>query len=87
MHYRERGNAEGNFAIAVRENSDITRVDGDDKPVIGYLPRELNKAHCGTFYFTEVVEYEVTERWQHSPLEQGGLEIPCRVTLCGRKKM
>jgi hypothetical protein len=75
---RERGNAEDRFAIAVREN-------GDDKPVIGHLPRELSKVLWYFLIHGGVVECEVTGRRQRSPLEQGGLEIPCRVTLRGRK--
>ena len=37
----EQGNPEDRFAIAVRKHDDIGV--GDDRPVVGHLPRELSK--------------------------------------------
>ena len=85
---REHMNAEDRFVIAVRERSGAgADEDADNRPIVGHLPRELSKELWYFLLHGGVLECKVTGRRQRSPLEQGGLEIPCRVTLRGRKKM
>ena len=82
---REHGNVEDRFAITVREHSGTGT--NEDRPLVGHLPRELSKVLWYFLFHRGVVECEVTGRRQRSPLEQGGLEIPCCITLRGRKKI
>ena len=79
---KEHGNTNHRFAIAV------TRAEKDvDDRIVGHLPRELSKVLWYFFLHGGDLECVVTGRRQRSPLEQGGLEIPCRVTLRGKKKI
>ena len=82
---REHGNVEDRFAIAVREDGG-TRAD-EVRPLVGHLPREFSKVLWYFLLHGGVVECEVTGRRQRSPLEQGGLEVPCSITLRGKKKV
>ena len=75
---REHGNVDDHFAIAVREHGG-TRAD-EARPLVGHLPREFSRVLWYFLLHGGVVECELTGR-QRSPLEQGGLEIPCCVTL------
>ena len=79
---REHGNVEDRFAIAVREQGTLRT-----NKVVGHLPREFSKVLWYFLLHGGVVECEVTERRRRSPLEQGGLEIPCCVTLRGKNKL
>ena len=82
---RERGNVEDRFAIAVREDGG-SRAD-EVRPLVGHLPQEFSNVLWYLLLHGGVAECEVTGRRQRSPLEQGGLEVPCSITLRGKKKI
>ena len=79
---REHDNSEDRFAVAV-----VKTGEGGSQIVVGHIPRELScllphfLAHGGD------ISCEVKGRRRRSQLSQGGLEIPCYVTLRGKKKL
>ena len=79
---REPNNTEDRFAVAV-----IKVGQNGSRTVVGHIPRELSSllfhflAHGGD------ISCEVTGPRKRSPLSQGGLEIPCYLTLRGKKKL
>ena len=55
--------------------------------VVGHLPREVSKV---AWYFLkrgDTINVEVIGRRRRSPLEQGGLEIPCLMKFTGKEKL
>ena len=55
--------------------------------VVGHLPREVSKV---AWYFLKrggTINVEVIGRKRRSPLEQGGLEIPCLMKFTGKEKL
>ena len=73
------GRQEDSFAAAVVtcSNNNNTTVD--------YLPQIQPLWHFLTH--GGEIERQVTRRWQHSPLIEGRLEIPCYIMLHGKKKL
>ena len=72
--YHEKNNAFDRFAIMVCE------IGNDEKPV-GHLPMEISRA---TKFFIDrgaTLTAELTsDHYRRSPLIQGGMEIPCKIT-------
>ena len=68
------------FAVAVV----IPSVENNNTTV-GHLPREFSHLPWHFLHHGGAIDYEVTGRRLRSPLIQGGLEIPCYVTLRGKK--
>ena len=78
---KERYNHEDRFAVAV------IKVGGNgSQSVVGYIPRELSRLLSHFLAHGADIICEVTGQRQRSPLSQGGLEIPCYVTLSLWKK-
>ncbi len=70
---RETNNAHDRFAVAVKKK----------KLTVGHLPRETSKL---TWFFLKRVgniTCTVKGRRCQSPLEQGGLEVPCKLSFSG----
>ena len=72
MCFAEEENIHDRKAVAV------TCVEGF---VVGHLPREISSL-C--FHF--IKHGEITGRRQHTEPACGGMEIPCHLTLSGKKK-
>ena len=81
---KEHGNREDRFAVAVAKGSS---EETDSKIIVGHLPRELSRIFWHFLGHGGEVNCEVTGRRRRSPLVQGGLEIPCILTLRGKKKL
>ena len=73
----ERGNAFDSFSVKT--------VCADDNAIVGHLPREIS---CPTKYLLDrgaIVKAIITcSYYRRPPLFQGGLEIPCMVTVSMR---
>lgn len=73
---REDGNPHDRHAVSVKKEGRI----------VGHLPRRVSKV---AWYFLKrggTFNVEVTGKRRRSPLEQGGLEIPCLMKFTGKKK-
>ena len=80
---REVGNPFDHFSVAVFK----TCPNSGTRAIVGHLPREIS---CLLAHFLDhggEIQCEVTDRRRRSPLVQGGLEVPCRLTLSGKKKL
>lgn len=74
---REGGNPHDRHAVCVKREG----------RVVGHIPRQLSKF---AWYFLRrggSIVVEVTGRRRRSPLEQGGLEIPCLIKFTGKEKL
>ncbi len=74
---QENGNEADQFAGATYK----------EEAVVGHVPREISRI-C--WYFLEhdgEILCEVNGNKQRSPLAQGGLEIPCKLTFIGKPKL
>lgn len=74
---RERGNANGRYAVCVKK----------DGRIVGHLPQELSKVAWHFLKRGGAIVVEVCGRRRCSPLEQGGLEIPCFIKFTGKEKL
>ena len=84
---REDGKMEGRFAVAVVQHRLGNDEDSNARTTARHLPRELSQIVWYFLLHGGEIDCEVTGRKQRSPLVQGGLEIPCCVTLRGKKKL
>ena len=65
----------------------MVKVEEDgSESVVGHISRELSRLLSHFLAHGGDISCEVKRR-QRSPLSQGGLEIPCYVTLRGKKKL
>ncbi len=74
---QENGNEADQFAVATYK----------EEAVVGHVPREISRI-C--WYFLEhdgEILCEVNGNKRRSPLAQGGLEIPCKLTFIGKPKL
>ena len=78
---KERNNPADRFAVAV-----IKVGEDGSRSVVGHIPRELSRLLSHFLAHGGDISCEVTGRRQRSPLAQGGLDIPCYVTLRGKKE-
>ena len=76
MSERQHGNENDRIAFAVIRS-------GDPSVTVGRLPRELSNLLWHFLAHDEEMECEVMGNRRQSPLVQGGLEIPCHLTLSG----
>ena len=87
FHAFQHENSEDQFAVAVYK--EVTTGPGvtSARTVIGHLPREISRL-CWYFleYDGEILCTITNCSKRRSPLEQGGLEIPCRLKFIGKKK-
>ena len=68
---KDRSNRHDPYAVAVTKN----------KTVVGHLPRKISTV-CSLFLTTGTITCRVVGRKRYSrDLPQGGLEIPCKLTL------
>ena len=79
---REHDNSEDRFAVAV-----VKTGEGGSQIVVGHIPRELSRLLSHFLAHGGDISCEVKGRQQQSQLSQGGLKIPCYVTLHGKKKL
>ena len=80
---REVGNPRDHFAVAVFK----TCPNSGTRTIVGHVPREIS---CLLTHFLNhggEIRCEVTDRRRRSPLVQGGLEVPCSLTLSGKKQL
>ena len=73
---RELHNPEDRFAVAAMKHSST-----GDTSVVGHLPREISRVLWYFLLHGGEIDCEVIGERRRSPLVQGGLEIPCHVTL------
>ena len=69
----EVGNTHDRYAVAILEDHTCCTV--------GHLPREVAKECYFFLRMGGAINIEVTERRRRSDLPQGGLEVPCIMTL------
>ena len=84
---QEHGNSEDQFAVAVYK--EVTPGPGvtSATSIIGHLPREISRlCWCFLEHDGEILCTITNASKRRSPLEQGGLEIPCRLKFIGKKK-
>ena len=75
---REHDNPNDRFAVAVVRSDDPSLT-------VGHLPRKLSNGLWHFLAHGGKIECEVAGNRRHSLLLQGGLEIPCWITLTGKK--
>ena len=78
---RENGNAHDRFAVAVIKICPARRT----QTIVGHIPREISSIIW--HFLSHGGKCTVTEIKRRSPLVQGGLEVPCCITLSGKKKL
>ena len=79
---QDHGNIEDQFSVAVYKE-----VNPGPRVTIGHLSREISRL-CWYFleHDGEILCTITNDRKRHSPLEQGGLEIPCQLKFIGKMK-
>lgn len=84
---QEHGNSKDQFAVAVYKEGTPGPGVTSTTLTIGQLPREVSRL-C--WYFLErdgeILCTITNNSKRRSPLEHGGLEIPCRLKFIGKKK-
>ena len=75
---REHGNPEDAYAVAVTTESGTT---------VGHIPREISKIAWHFIGHDGEITCRITGRRQRSVLLEGGLEVPCKYTFTGKKKL
>lgn len=74
---QEAGNTKDLFAVYLHKY--------DDNQILGHVPKEISRL-C--WYFLQhdgEIVCTVSDNRRRSPLAQGGLEIPCKLTFTGKK--
>ena len=81
------GNSEDQFAVAVCKEAPPGPGVTSATTIIGHLPREISRL-CWYFmqHDGEILCTITDNNLRRSPLQQGGLEIPCRLRFLGKKK-